>query len=90
METQERVVKMIIEKILDLWFSAIDLLLNMLPVNVVETVSTLNPPHFINWALCFFPTDVITVVIAMFGTSYIVMMAWAVIEWVYKKIPGVS
>lgn len=41
-------------------------------------------------ALFFFPADVLITVVAVvvfnFGTQYI----WAIVEWVYKKIPGVD
>lgn len=81
---------MIIERIIDVWIFAIDFVINMLPENVVETIATISPPEFISWAMCFFPSEVVVFAISIFTTSYLIFLTWAIIEWVYKKIPGVN
>lgn len=41
-------------------------------------------------AMIVFPADVWVVVMGNIAFWLIVQMGWAIIEWVYKKIPGVS
>lgn len=44
----------------------------------------------ISRALFFFPPDVWTTVLANISFWLFVQLSWGVIEWIYKKIPGVS
>lgn len=81
---------MIIEMIINTVFIAIEGLINMLPANTVETIVYSPIPDAIKWGAYFFPLDTLVFAIGMFLTWYTILMAWAVIEWVYKKIPGVS
>lgn len=41
-------------------------------------------------AMQFFPFDVWTIILANIGFWLFAQFAWAIIEWVYKKIPGVD
>lgn len=41
-------------------------------------------------AMMFFPVDVWVVVLANVGFWLLIQFGWAIIEWVYKKIPGVN
>lgn len=40
--------------------------------------------------LYFFPADVLVIIIANVMFCNISLVGWSVIEWVYKKIPGIS
>lgn len=49
--------------------------------------------HFLNLvstALMFFPSSVYIIVVGNIVFWMTVHMVWAVIEWAYKKIPGVN
>lgn len=41
-------------------------------------------------ALMFFPTEVYVVTLMNIGFWITVQFAWAIIEWIYKKIPGIN
>lgn len=40
--------------------------------------------------LYFFPADVLVVIIANVMSCNIALIGWSVLEWAYKKIPGVD
>lgn len=44
----------------------------------------------ISKALCYFPADVFCAIVLNIYAWVVLQFSWAVIEWVYKKIPGVS
>lgn len=81
---------MILEVIITIFYGIVLLLITLLPSNVVEKVTMVQPPEMISWAACFFPMDALFLAIGMFLTWYGILMTWAIIEWVYKKIPGVN
>lgn len=81
---------MIIERIIDLLFMPINLLVSMLPKTIVQTASNIQLPQILRWGACFFPLDAALLAIGAFVTWYTIFMTWAIIEWIYKKIPGVS
>lgn len=81
---------MIIEKVIDMFFNAITFLVNKLPSGLIKVVSMPSIPLPLRYASCFFPMDLFAIIVGLFVTWYVIFMTWAVIEWVYKKIPGVS
>lgn len=81
---------MIVESILSAVLMPLFWLINLLPGAVITNLAYIQPPQIVRWGAYFFPLDVLVVVITGFSLWYTVLMAWAIIEWVYKKIPGVS
>lgn len=81
---------MLVEAIVTKFFDLISFIVDKLPNNAVATISEIGIPDFIHQASCFFPMDLMLTVVTLFVTWYAIFMAWAIIEWVYKKIPGVS
>lgn len=81
---------MIVESIFNVFFVFIEFLLNKVP-------SAYSLPDWLATAIklmydviCFVPADVITVLFLNVSFWWGVHMLWAVIEWLYKKIPGVD
>lgn len=46
--------------------------------------------ELIGYGLYFFPLDIWVFMIANFIGWQTIHMGWAIIEWIYKKIPGVD
>lgn len=49
-----------------------------------------NTYNVLSWGLMFFPKDVFYALIGSFVFWMAAHFAWAIIEWIYKKIPGVD
>lgn len=82
---------MIVELLLDLVFGAVYLLTRSLPNTVFDLPDwSLQALKLLKTGICFFPTDVWIACIANGMFWLVVHFVWAIIEWVYKKIPGVD
>lgn len=44
----------------------------------------------ISKGLWFFPEDMFSVIVANVSFWLLAQFAWSIIEWVYKKLPGIS
>lgn len=66
-------------------FNAIDLdKLVDLPFGIGDTINLMSK------ALMFFPLDVWVVVLMNITAWLSIQFAWAIIEWIYRKIPGIN
>jgi hypothetical protein len=81
---------MIIESVFNLLFGLVNIIVGLLP-----TLPTM--PSFINntldlfsKAFQFIPSDIWIAMITSASLWFVVQFGWAVIEWVYKKIPGIN
>lgn len=81
---------MIIELLFNLIFGLVNFIISFIP-------SGYNLPNWffsfydvVSNALAFFPRPVFIIVISNVGFWLAAHMGWAVIEWVYKKVPGVD
>lgn len=81
---------MIIGLLCTIIFSVIVNSIAFLPALSTPALESAPTATLIAWALNFFPPDLWAFVIQSIGFWYGIMMLWAVIEWVYKKIPGVD
>lgn len=81
---------MITQAILNVIMIPLFVLIDLLPGAVVTTLAYIEPPQIVKYGAYFFPLDVLGVVITGFGLWYTVLLGWAIIEWIYKKIPGVD
>lgn len=81
---------MIIKAICNPVFSLLIMLCNNISISIDTPNWITSTLSLISKALIFFPADVWSVVIGnvLFWTS--LHFVWAIIEWVYKKIPGVN
>lgn len=82
---------MIIEFLLDMIFSVVGLVLNLFPAlpafNVTGWLGLLD---LLSKAAVFVPFDTFLGCIATWFAFYNVELLWSIVEWVYKKIPGVN
>lgn len=46
--------------------------------------------EIVGYSLYFFPLDMLGIIIGNFIFWYSLQLIWAVIEWAYKKIPGIN
>lgn len=81
---------MIIELLFNLIFGLVALLISFIP-------SGWNIPNWgiqffkvVSGALAFFPLPVFVIVMTNVGFWLSAHMGWAIIEWCYKKIPGID
>lgn len=81
---------MLIELIIDLLFLPLSLLIELLPETLYQQVPIINIPDIARMGAYFFPMDVLILAISGFTTWYAIHFAWAIIEWLYKKIPGIN
>jgi hypothetical protein len=82
---------MIIDFIFKIIFAPLKYLIAMLPnVSSPPTPGTETWLEIASYSAYFFPMDLLVFIIANWLFWYSAHMAWAIIEWVYKKIPGVS
>lgn len=81
---------MLIELVTSPIFGLINVIVNMIPdgFNVPNFVSyTLD---ILKYPLALFPRDLWILIIGNIAFWYTVQLTWGVVEWVYKKIPGVD
>lgn len=81
---------MLIELLTTPIFSLIGIIVNMIP-------DGFNIPNYVaytfdilKYPLAIFPTDLWILVISNVAFWYMAQLTWGVVEWVYKKIPGVD
>ena len=84
------VVKMITESLFDMIFLVNELIINLfpeiqaLPNWLQDTINIIKVP------LSIFPLDVWITAIGSVTMWYGFQLGWAIVEWIYKKIPGVD
>lgn len=82
---------MIIELLLSPIFLLVDGFISLIP-----SVGFTLPSWFMSFVsvvktgLSFFPPGVFMIIIGNIAFWLIAHMTWAIIEWLYKKVPGVS
>lgn len=82
---------MITAALLNVVFAAIYGICNLMPVAAYRLPNwSVSAIKLISTGLKIFPTDVWVAVIANALFWIMCHFTWAVIEWVYKKIPGVD
>ncbi|MEG2908936.1 MAG: hypothetical protein RR945_06955 [Erysipelotrichaceae bacterium] len=81
---------MIFELIFNILFSPVNLILNLIPTinNLPTWLGDLI--SFVSKGLSIFPTDVWVITITNIFFWNFGLIGWAIVEWVYKKIPGVN
>lgn len=82
---------MIVEGLFNILFGTIEFIITFLPVPVLNlTGGTSGLTTILAYGLFFFPADIWVCVITLGVTMLTTGLLWAIIEWVYKKIPGVD
>lgn len=81
---------MLLESIFNVFYNAVYSIIDLIPVFGDLPSWIDNTLNVLSYGLMFFPSDVfITAIVSIVGwmTAH---MLWALVEWVYKKIPGVD
>lgn len=82
---------MIVELFLDVVFGLVYLITDAIPNTLYNLPDwTVQALKLIRVGLGIFPSDVWVVCIANGMFWLVIQFTWAIIEWIYKKIPGVD
>lgn len=82
---------MVIEGLLDIIFYIVYGICNVIPNSFYELPSwAVSAISLLKKGLGIFPVDVWVVVLANGMFWLVIQFTWAIIEWIYKKIPGVD
>lgn len=82
---------MIIESIFLLIFKLIELIISLFPnINMIEGSGVNATFTLVSYGLMWFPLDLWIAILANIIFWLSVQGGWIVIEWVYKKVPGVD
>lgn len=81
---------MVLQLLLSPVFLIIAGVIGFLPMAVALPSWSIDFFKLIQTGLNFFPSDVFWVVIANIAFWLYLQMTWAIVEWIYKKIPGIS
>lgn len=81
---------MIVELLFAPIFILLDMIVAMIPIGATMPLWGLDTINLLSKGLMFFPRDVWAFVIGNIIFWLMAQLTWAIIEWVYKKIPGVD
>lgn len=81
---------MLIALIIAPFFELINVLVGLLPNSPSTNITLSNVIIFVRKGLYFTDTGVFNMVLVTVVTWTTIQLGWAVIEWIYKKIPGVD
>lgn len=81
---------MLIALIIAPFFELINLVVNLLPDTPSVNITLSNVIIFVRKGLYFTDVGVFGLVLGTVITFTTLQLGWAVIEWIYKKIPGVD
>lgn len=81
---------MIIEVLLIPFFSLIRCIINLLPNQPAVNLTLANLIYFVRKGLFFTDKFVFFTCLGVVITFTTIQLAWALIEWIYIKIPGVN
>jgi len=81
---------MIVEAVCNMFFGLVEFLVAMFsaPLNIPAWIG--DASVVIGYGLMIFPLDIWAFCIGSFALWTGIHFAWAIIEWIYKKIPGVN
>lgn len=81
---------MIIEGICNILFSLLDIIISFIPNGYTVPDWGVSFFALIKIGLFFFPADVLVTVVSVVTSNFIAQFLWSIIEWVYKKFPGIN
>lgn len=82
---------MITQMLLDIVYALVSVLVALIPDTGFTLPSwALTFADFISIGLSFFPPFVFIIIIANINFWLVLHMAWAIIEWAYHKVPGIT
>lgn len=81
---------MIVKLVFSPIFAIINFVISLLPANYSLPNFYQDSVSILSKGLAFFPSDVWIIVITNIFFWLYVQFSWSLVEWVYKKIPGVD
>ena len=82
---------MIIEGLFSLIFALVDLIISLFPsMQLIGAENVTATGTLISYGLTWFPIDLWIAILANIIFWLSVQGGWIVIEWIYKKVPGVD
>lgn len=81
---------MIVEGIIKAFSALVKFIISLLPASPVVGQSFGGILEIFGYGLYFFGGVTFSIIIANILAWSIIDMTWVIVEWVYKKIPGVS
>lgn len=82
---------MIIEGLFSLLFGVVEIVINLMPSMTPPGVDgVVGMRTLLSYALTWFPLDLWIALIVNISFWLTVQIGWVVIEWTYKKIPGID
>jgi len=81
---------MIIKGIFDPIFSMLGGYVDSIAAESMTLPDVSSFTDIIGYSAYFFPLGTLSLILGMFFAGYTALLTWAIIEWIYKKIPGVS
>lgn len=82
---------MVVEALLNMIFGLVDVIIGLFPTLDVPVFNGLGgATTLLGYGLTFFPLDLWVALIGNIAFWLSVQLGWIVIEWVYKKVPGVD
>ena len=81
---------MVVESLCNVFFLILQGMISTIQITNTLPSWAMNTISLLGTALFFFPVDVWAVFIGNVVTWTGIQYGWAIIEWIYKKIPGVN
>jgi len=81
---------LIIESIFNLLFGLVNIIISLLPTLPQMPSFLSNTIDLLKIPLSIFPLDLWIAIITNLSVWFVAQNGWAIVEWVYKKIPGVD
>lgn len=83
---------MITEAVIDMVVILIEWIITLLPSGTIyfPAVDTTYIDFVLDFFFYFFPKTLFVIVIGNVGIWMAVQFGWAIVEWIYKKVPGVD
>lgn len=81
---------MIVQAFFDAQFFFVNFLISLLPDISFDVLNPSNTFNILKYALYWFPLDLWILILTNIVFWITVQFSWAIIEWIYKKIPGIN
>lgn len=81
---------MITELILKFFLTPVGIIVKLIPSPVYTVINSIDIPQIVKHGAYFFPLDCLAAAISSFLIWYNATFIWSLVEWVYKKIPGID
>lgn len=81
---------MIIELLSIPFITVVEFMINLIPEGFVLPSYLSYTLDILKYPLSIFPVDLWILIISNVSFWYMVQISWAIVEWIYKKLPSIS